>query len=130
MKNCKGLAHVSLFVSDIERSKKFYCDTIGFECIFERSQQSPKGEVKIAFLKLGALMIEMIAVPGLDFPADGKFQHLAIRVEDIEDAEKKLDELGIAHDELVYSPETFANGSKWVNFTGPDGEHLEFNEVL
>ena len=72
----------------------------------------------------------MICVPGKTFPADGCFQHLAIKVENIEDAAKKLDAAGIAHEDLVYSPETLANGSKWVNFLGPDGEHLEFNEVL
>lgn len=33
-------------------------------------------------------------------------------------------------DQLVYSPETFSHGAKWVTFLGPDGEHLEINEVL
>lgn len=129
--NCKGIAHIGFFVSDIARSKAFYEDTLGFETFFERSESTPDGkEVKIAFLRLSNLVFEMICVPGMVFPPDGCFQHLAISVENIEDAAAKLDAAGIAHEELVYSPETLANGSKWVNFLGPDGEHLEFNEAL
>lgn len=129
--NCQGIAHVGFFVSDIEKSKKFYEEVLGFETFFERSEKTPDGDtVRIAFLRLGDLVFEMICIPKVTFPADGCFQHLAIKVTDIEDAARKLDEMGIAHEELVYSPETLENGSKWVNFLGPDGEHLEFNEVL
>lgn len=129
--NCRGLAHVGFFVKDINRSKKFYEDILGFETFFERSEPvEGGGEARIAFLRLGDLVFEMICVPGVSFPADGCFQHLAIKVDNIEDATAKLDKMGIKHEELVYSEVTLKNGSKWVNFLGPDGEHLEFNQVL
>ncbi|RGT74977.1 VOC family protein [Mediterraneibacter massiliensis] len=129
--NIKGLAHVGVYVKDIEVSKKFYCDILGFESIFERSEPFQNGqEVKISFLKLEDLLLEMICVPGINYPPDGYFQHLALRVVDIEQTKKKLEEMGLQMDELVYSPETFPHGSKWVTFLGPDGEHLEINEIL
>lgn len=131
VENIKGFAHVGFYVKDIEASKKFYCDVLGFEVAFERSEPFPEGgEVKISFLKLNDMMFEMICVPGLTFPADGCFQHLAFRVENIEEAQKKLEAAGVKTDELVHSPETFANGAKWVTFLGPEGEHLEITEVL
>jgi hypothetical protein len=55
---------------------------------------------------------------------------VAIRVHNIEQATEKLKALGITPDPLVHSPAMFAHGAKWVNFTGPDGEHLELNEIL
>ena len=131
IENIKGSAHVGFFVKDIEVTKKFYCDLLGFQTVFERSEPFPEGgEVKISFLKLNDLMLETICVPGLSYPADGCFQHLALRVENIEEAQKKLNEAGIETEELVHSEVTFENGAKWVNFLGPDGEHLELNEIL
>lgn len=127
----KGIAHVGFFVKDMEVTKKFYCDLLGFETVFERIEPFPEGEeVKISFLKLGDLMLEVICVPGMTLSTEGCFQHIALRVEKIEDAQEKLWEAGIETEELVYSSETFPNGSKWVNFLGPDGEHVEFNEIL
>ena len=110
--NLKGLAHVGFYVKDIEVSKKFYCDILGFEVIFERSELLEEGgEAKVSFLKLGDMIFEMICIPNLSYPADGCFQHLAFRVINIEEAQKKLQEAGIKTDELVYSRVTFPNGS-------------------
>ena len=50
-------------------------------------------------------MLETICVPGLTFPADGCFQHLAMRVENIEVAKEKLEAAGIETEELVYAQE-------------------------
>ena len=131
IENIKGIAHVGFFVKDLERTRQFYCGILGFEEIFARSEEMENGRrVEISFLRAGDLTLEVICVPGLSYPADGCFQHLALRVENIEEAKQKLEDAGIETDELVYSAETFENGSKWVNFTGPDGEHLELNEVL
>ena len=131
IENIKGIAHVGFFVKDMEVTKRFYCNLLGFQSVFEKSEPFPEGgEVKIVFLKLGDLMLETICVPGLRFPADGYFQHLALRVENIEEAKEKLEAAGIETEELVYAQDTFPNGSKWVNFLGPDGEHLELNQIL
>ncbi len=132
IENCKGLAHIGFYVRDVEVSKKYYCDTFGFQPIFERTIKAQDGRetILVTFLKLGELVLEMMPEENRKISSEGRFQHLAIRVQNIEDAEKKLDALGIKHDELVDSKETFPNGSKWVTFLGPDGEHLEFTEVL
>ena len=129
--NIKGLAHVGFFVRVIEVSKKFYTDILGFQCVFERTEPGPGGStVTISFMRNQDAMFEMICVPGMDLPKDGCFQHFAMRVENIEEAQKKLEVLGVRTDPLVYSKETFSNGAKWVTFLGPDGEHLEITEVL
>ena len=129
--NIEGLAHIGIYVKNMEASKKFYCGVLGFEIVFERSEPyRDNKKVQISFLKLGDMMLEMICVPEVSYPPDGCFQHLAFRVTDIAQVKRRLEEKGVHMDELVYSPETFSHGAKWVTFLGPDGEHLEINEVL
>jgi lactoylglutathione lyase len=129
LSNTKGIAHIGLFVKDIEVSRRFYCDILGFHVIFECSEPHPDGLVRIAFLELGDLRLEMIDVPGLTFPPEGCFQHIAIRVENIGEAKEKLEAFGVETDKLVHNPNMLWGGSRWVNFRGPDGEHLELNQV-
>lgn len=127
--NIKGAAHVGLYVKDIEVTKKFYCDILGFECIFEKIENSPDGVICVSFLQRGDLMLEVINVPGITINREGCFRHIALRVINIEEAIEKLHAFGIQTEDLVISPHTLPGGSKWANFTGPDGEHLELNEV-
>lgn len=130
IENIKGLAHIGFFVKKLAVTKEFYCNILGFKCIFEKIESGEQGKVEIAFLQRGDLMLEVIDVQGLKFPPDGCFQHLAMRVQDIEQTQKKLEATGIKTDKLIYAPDVFAHGAKWVTFLGPDGEHLEINEVI
>ena len=36
--NIEGLAHIGIYVKNMEASKKFYCGVLGFEIVFERSE--------------------------------------------------------------------------------------------
>ena len=40
-KRIKGLAHIGLYVKDIERTKKFYAEMLGFVTYFECVSESP-----------------------------------------------------------------------------------------
>lgn len=125
-----GLAHVGLFIKDVEVSKKFYTEILGFETIEEVVTPGEDGDTKVAFVKNGNLVLELVQFPKFNPVKDGLVDHFAIAVEDIEACKKALEEKGIEFEsDVVVAPGVFPNGSKWVLFRGPDGEHLELTEV-
>lgn len=123
-----GLNHIGLFIKDRERSKKFYKEVLGFECIFEFTADDG---AKIAFIRNGDCVIELVEFPEPKERVDGWFDHVAMRVENIEEVVAELREKGIEFDseDIVSSPKCFPNGSKYILFRGPDGEHLEVMEI-
>lgn len=127
-----GLAHIGLFITDIERTKSFYTQILGFEVSHEAQLQSEEGVIKICFLSLGSLCVEAVQFPNPQKRGDGWFDHIAINVKNIEAVKKQLEEKGIAFEEenITHAPGVWENGSKWILFRGPDNEHLEINEVL
>ena len=55
MAKMEGLAHIGVFITDIERSKKFYEDVLDFETIWECGVEEKDGTVtNVAFVKNGA----------------------------------------------------------------------------
>ncbi len=124
----KGVAHVGLYIKDIERSKKFYKEILGFENICEFISLE---ENKIAFMKSGNLIIELIQHKVWMDRKDGLFDHIAMEVENIEDTSAKLKELGIVFEaDIYYDDLVFDKGVKYQAFRGPDGEHLEIYQTL
>ena len=125
-----GIAHVGLFIKDLEVSKKFYTEVLGFEIIEEVVSPGDDGDTLVAFAKNGNLVLELVQFPKFNPAGDGIVDHIAINVENIEECKKILEEKGIEFEsDVVVAPDFFPNGSKWVLFRGPDGEHLELNEV-
>jgi lactoylglutathione lyase len=127
-----GLAHIGLYISDIERTKKFYTEILGFEIMCETTLTNSDGVIKICFLSLGNLCIEAVQHPKRRELSDGWFEHVAIRVENIEAVKMQLEEKGVRFDveDITFAPGFWKNGSKWILFRGPDNEHIEINEVL
>lgn len=123
--------HVGLMVSDIEVSKRFYCDVLGFQVDYENTLGSA-GEVKLAFLSNGTSAIELVQRPGYQKRANGPVDHLAFRVTGIEAVKARLSANGVVFEQEKpnYAAHMFENGQYWIFFAGPDGERLELNERL
>ena len=133
MAKMEGLAHIGVFITDIERSKKFYEDVLDFETIWECGVEEKDGTVtNVAFVKNGSLVLELVRTANPQKRQDGWVDHIALAVEDIEGIQKILEERGIEFemDAPVLGASVFPNGAKWLTFRGPDGEHLEINEVF
>lgn len=133
MAKLRGLAHVGLFVADLPRSIEFYNNMLDFETINECALDEADGTTtKIAFVKNGDLTIELIQKENPDTLTDGKFDHIAMAVEDIAAVRDMLAGRGIEFEteEIAHAPNVMPNGAKWILFRGPDNEHLEINEVL
>ena len=131
--NILGLAHIGVMVSDLEVSKKFYSEILGMDVIHENSLVDDGKVVKVAFMQVGDMVLELILLPEFDNTRkDGYIDHIAFNVKDIEVARKALEDKGIkfVSEEIAHAENFFDNGAKWILFRGPDGEHLEINEIL
>ena len=124
----KGVSHIGLYIKDVERSKKFYTEVLGFETICEFV--SLEGN-RMAFVKSGNLIIELIQHKVRMDRRDGLFDHIAMEVEDIEQTSKQLKALGTTFESDIYFDDlVFERGVKYQAFCGPDGEHLEIYQTL
>ncbi|MGE5494285.1 MAG: VOC family protein [Burkholderiales bacterium] len=123
----EGLAHIGLFIRNIEVSKKFYTETLGFEIVSEADM--PDG-TKVAMAKRGDLMIEIVQLPDYKNYLDGFVNHIAMRVTDIDKVQKELESKGIQFETKAPVPMDILNGVRYLMFRGPDGEHLEIVQLL
>ena len=133
MAKMEGLAHIGVFVSDLQKSKKFYEDILDFKTIWEcRVKEADGTTTDVAFVQNGCLTLELVRLENLQNRTDGIVDHIAMKVEDIEAVKETLISRGIAFEtnEVVFNADVFPNGSKWILFRGPDHEHLELTEVL
>ena len=122
-----GLNHVGLFVKDVQVSKAFYTETLGFEVTCEATMDDG---TKVCFVRLNDLTIEIVQFPEYSQKCDGYFDHIAFMVDDIEATMQELAAKGIAFEteEPVFMP-VFEKGVRYVMFRGPDGEHLQITET-
>ena len=118
--------HIGLNVSDLDRSVKFYQKIFGFETM----NISREPERAFAFLGLGGkLLVTLWQQSAGTFPKDlPGLHHLSFQVatiEEVEQAEARLREIGatIFHDGIVPHSEGASSGG--VFFLDPDGIRLE-----
>lgn len=128
----QGLAHVGLFITDMERSVNFYTQVLGFTVIWENVNPSAEGDVQVTFLKNGTCVLEIVRFPHPEQRKDGWFDHIAMNVQDLDAVIEQLKQKQVIFEVGSYTnaPQVFENGSRWVLFRGPDNEHIELNERL
>lgn len=124
-----GLAHIGIIVKDIEVSKAFYCETLGFFQL--TGEYTLASGLRLAFVNAGDCRLELIQQPIYAPRTAGVVDHIAMEVEDIEPLVCKLVEKRIPFEtgEIGTMPELLG-GVKNIFFAGPDGERIEFFEYL
>jgi len=92
--------HLGIAVKSIEEGKNFWTDVLGLE--FEGSETVEEQKVTTAFFPVGESEVELLESTSPDGPVarhiENKgegIQHIAFRVENIEEALKELREKGI-----------------------------------
>ena len=122
-----GFHHVALRTSDLDKSLKFY-KGLGMKEIVRWGE----GSLEIVMLDIGdGGRIELFANRGVDYPAEGRWQHFAVEVDDVEAAYSLAIHLGgkpsIAPKVVPLDDARPAPIAIQVAFVeGPDGEQLEF----
>jgi lactoylglutathione lyase len=134
--NLQGLQHLGLPVTSLERSKAFYAQ-LGFTEVMRMDIQPKSDTIRVAMMEQGKFTIELYEL-GLEergeiaTRSDGHIDHVALNVLDIEQAYAEIKAAGIEileDNAPVYLP-FWKNGVRYFTVRGPDGEKVEFNQIL
>ena len=140
-----AIRHVGLVVTDIDKSIKFWCETLGFKVMRQMEEMGPHidammglKDVRVTTAKLSAPdgnMLELLCFQSHPDKArwEGKpystgFTHIAMTVNDIDETCSRLRKLGV---HLPAEPQLSLDGRvKVIYATGPEGVLLELVEVV
>jgi methylmalonyl-CoA/ethylmalonyl-CoA epimerase len=109
--------HLGIAVKSLDEGKKFWADVMGLK--LEGTETVTEQKVTTAFLPVGDSEVELLVSTSPDGPiakfiekngGKGGFQHVAFRVENIEEALAELKEKGVAL--IDQTPRIGAGGAK------------------
>ena len=131
----KRIQHIGIPVTDLARSVAFY-EQLGFENVMSSSFEFNGGQGNVAMMQSGEIIIEIYQMPNSELAEiknrkDGHVDQVAFDVENIDEAFEQLKAAGftILEEAPVFLP-FWKNGCKYFNIKGPDGERLEYNQIL
>ncbi len=132
----KHIQHIGIPVSNMDKSITFY-ERLGFKNVMPSTFEikGEKGGI-VAMMERNTMIIELYQLPASHLPEiknrkDGHIDHIAFDVDDADLTFKTLKENNfiVLENEPVFL--NFWNkGCKYFNILGPDGERLEFNEII
>jgi catechol 2,3-dioxygenase-like lactoylglutathione lyase family enzyme len=129
------IQHIGIPVSNLDVSEAFY-KSLGFESVMTSTFQHNGNEGRVAMLKSGDIIMELYQMPEPELSEvrrrkNGHVDHVAFDVKDIDTVYETLQAAGysIFEPAPVFLP-FWEKGCKYFNIAGPDGERLEFNEIL
>lgn len=129
------IQHIGIPVTDLDRSKNFYAH-LGFLPVMEANFIYQGDQGTCVMVERDGITLELYQLPPAQLEEirrrrDGHVDHVAFEVTDVEDTFHYLKENGykVLEAAPVYLP-FWQNGCKYFNIEGPDGERLEFNQIL
>lgn len=119
------IAHIGVVVKDAELSSKFYSQVLGCKVC----DQVDTAELKLIFLKSGSQIIELVEYAKDTVPnrAAGVVDHIAFIVPDMNAAIENLRSFNVP---LLFDTPKVLSDKIILFFSGPDGERLEFIQML
>lgn len=135
--NFKGLQHIGIPVTNLSNSIDFY-SKLGFRKILASTVNVPEenDKIQVAMMEQKGVILELYqvtekAMEELRNRKDGHVDHIAFDVNDVDKAflEIKGSKIKMIESEPVLL-NFWKNGCKYFAIRGPDGEKLEFNQIL
>jgi lactoylglutathione lyase len=137
--NLNGVQHLGVVTTAMDIAKAWYTHHLGFRVTYE-SSINLGGEIKIAFLNLNGLVLELLQFSGSALEesrgrSDGHLDHFAIDTLNIEAAlSDALNRGATLHSStpsgIVTLPTLGAKGTKYVFLNGPGGEKVELAQNM
>lgn len=123
----RKLDHIGLAVTDLEASKNWYCDVLGFEVI----GHFYAGDTPAYFIKNGDTVYEMYE-EAIDEAVQGKIDHISFVSNDIEADYAYCQKQGytICTDGIEGIPTFWEKGCRYFKLLTPTGEQVEFCQIL
>ena len=123
----RKLDHIGLAVTNLEASKNWYCDVLGFEVI----GHFYSGSTPAYFIKNGDTVYEMYEQE-LPETLQGKIDHISFVSNDIEADYAFCKEQGyaIATNGIEGIPTFWEKGCRYFKLLTPTGEQVEFCQIL
>lgn len=129
------IQHIGIPVTDLTRSIPFY-QSLGFQLVMDRPFDHPEGQGRCIMMQKDHIMLELYQFPPAALERirarqDGHVDHIAFDVPDIDQAFEVLTQNGFGPVEPAPVFLSFwTRGCRYFNILGPDGERLEFNQIL
>ncbi|WNB91901.1 VOC family protein [Bacillus sp. NEB1478] len=111
--------HIGIYVSNLEKSVAFY----GKIAAIQSKEKLKWNETELLFIKGEGFQLELIP----DSNGVSKSTHIAFTVNCVKEKIRDLQHKGLLPSEGPYHLE---NGWKTVFYEGPDGEEIEFIEIV
>jgi len=129
------IQHIGIPVSNILSSQQFY-KKLGFESVMQAPFEQENEKGTCVMMKNGSIIIELYQLPEkflgeIKARKDGHIDHIAFDVPDIDASFRWIKLAGLQP--LEAEPQFlqfWQKGCKYFNIAGPDGERLEFNQML
>jgi lactoylglutathione lyase len=129
------LQHIGIPIADLEISQAFY-ERLGFHMAMRSTFLHEGAQGKVSMMKREEIIIELYQMPEPELTnvkqrKDGRIDHIAFDVDDIDETFTLLKNEGfsIVEDKPVYLS-FWEKGCKYFSIFGPDGERLEFCQIL
>jgi catechol 2,3-dioxygenase-like lactoylglutathione lyase family enzyme len=133
--NITAIQHIGIPVTDLTASQTFY-ERLGFANVMQAGFIDGGKPGTCVMMQRGDMVIEMYQLPEpalneIRSRSNGHVDHIAFNVPDIEVAYQEVKQAGfnIIESEPVFL-QFWQNGCRYFYITGPDGERLEFNQIL
>ena len=130
-----AIQHIGIPVPQIANSQAFY-ERLGFSNVMQAGFGGEGQGGTCVMMKQGNMVIELYQLPDAELAeikgrGNGHIDHVAFDVPDIDATFNIVKQAGfnILEPEPVFL-QFWERGCKYFNITGPDGERLEFNQVL
>jgi catechol 2,3-dioxygenase-like lactoylglutathione lyase family enzyme len=116
----RGIRHVALLCSDIERMERFYCDTLGYKVEWRPSARE-------LYLTRGE---DNLALHALAHPREGasetRLDHVGLLMSRPEDVDAWAEHLKVCGVALDTEPRTHRDGARSFYARDPEGNRLQF----
>jgi lactoylglutathione lyase len=129
------LQHIGIPVTNIQVSEAFY-QKLGFKKATNSAFDHKGSKGQMVMMQLKDIIVELYQLPENELSEirnrkDGHVDHFALDVSDIDKTFAVLKEasFNIVEEKPVFLP-FWEKGCKYFNVLGPDGERVEFNQIL